>query len=53
MEVPGETDLQVVVVVIARMVVVDVPAIGVEVADIDTVTIGRNIACAHHNHQRA
>ena len=46
MEVPKEADAQAVVVVIVRMVVVDVPALGIEVTYIDAVAVGiQRFAC--------
>lgn len=45
MRVPKETDTQVVVVVDGRMIVVDVEAISVEVADVDTVVVRIQIVC--------
>ncbi|TSC90826.1 MAG: hypothetical protein G01um10142_198 [Parcubacteria group bacterium Gr01-1014_2] len=45
-EVPKEANPQVVVVVPVRMVVVDVPALGVEVAHVDAVAVGiQRFAC--------
>ena len=47
MEVPREADAQVVVVVPVRIVVVDVPALGVEVAHVDAVAVGiQRFACS-------
>ena len=47
-EVPRETNAQVVVVVPVRMVVVDVPALGIEVAHIDAVAVRiQSFTCFH------
>lgn len=47
MEVPKEADAQVVVVVVLRVIVVDVPALGIKVAHVDAVAVGiQRFACS-------